>query len=162
MKFKQRTDWSSVFWLISELMEFKPRTDWSSFQESGGGQILHHPSVQFNLYQGEVLQYKPGTRDWVDSTQSLVQINLYQSQIHPDTAMVAGTWLVLEDLSLVQFELYPWLLKPHFSPYVETVISGSTLLKKNQIDDLIFFLIFFQEFKICTPPRAAPAQKPCI
>ena len=41
-----------------------------------------------------------------DSTQSLVQINLYQSQIHPDTAMVAGTWLVLEDLSLVQFELY--------------------------------------------------------
>ena len=37
--------------------------------------------------------------DWVDSTQSLLQINLYQSQIHPGTAMVAGTWLVLEDLS---------------------------------------------------------------
>ena len=40
------------------------------FQESGGGQILHPPSVQFKLYQGEVLQYKPSTRDWVDSTQS--------------------------------------------------------------------------------------------
>ena len=33
---------------------------------------------------------------------ALVQINLYQSQIHPDTALVAGTWLVLEDLSLVK------------------------------------------------------------
>ena len=42
-----------------------------------------------------------GVSDWVDSTQSLVQINLYQSQIHPDAAMVAGTWLVLEDLSSV-------------------------------------------------------------
>ena len=47
-----------------------------------------------------------------DSTQSLVQINLYQSQIHPDTAMVAGTWLVLEDLSSVQFELYRGGLTP--------------------------------------------------
>ena len=38
------------------------------FQESGGGQILHPPSVPFKLYQGEVLQYKPGTRDWVESS----------------------------------------------------------------------------------------------
>ena len=33
-------------------------------------QILHPPSVQFKLYQGEVFQYKPGTRDWVESTQT--------------------------------------------------------------------------------------------
>ena len=42
-------------------------------------------------------------------------------------AMVTGTWLVLEDLSLVQFELYqgtgwnppsPWILKPQLSPCV--------------------------------------------
>ena len=36
---------------------------------SGGVKILHPPSVQFNLYQGEVLPYNPGTRDWVESTQ---------------------------------------------------------------------------------------------
>ena len=28
------------------------------------------PLVQFKLYQGEVLPYNPGTRDWVESTQS--------------------------------------------------------------------------------------------
>ena len=38
------------------------------FRDSGG--ILHPPSVQLNLYQGEVLPYNPGTRDWVESTQS--------------------------------------------------------------------------------------------
>ena len=27
-------------------------------------------SVQFKLYQGEVFPYNPGTRDWVESTQS--------------------------------------------------------------------------------------------
>ena len=31
------------------------------------GKILPPPSVQFNLYQGEVLPYNPGTRDWVES-----------------------------------------------------------------------------------------------
>ena len=35
-------------------------------EESGGGRILHPPSVQFKLYQGEVLPYNPGTRDWVE------------------------------------------------------------------------------------------------
>ena len=40
------------------------------FGSQGGGQILHPPSVQFNLYQGEVLPYNPGTRDWVESTHS--------------------------------------------------------------------------------------------
>ena len=39
-------------------------------EESGGGRILHPPSVQFKLYQGEVFQYKTGTRDWVESTQT--------------------------------------------------------------------------------------------
>ena len=39
-------------------------------EDSGGVQILHPPSVQFKLYQGEVFQYKPGTRDWVESTQT--------------------------------------------------------------------------------------------
>ena len=29
----------------------------------GGGQILHLPSVQFNLYQGQVLPYNPGASD---------------------------------------------------------------------------------------------------
>ena len=40
------------------------------FRDSGGVQILHPPSVQFNLFQGEVLPYNPGTRDWVESSQS--------------------------------------------------------------------------------------------
>ena len=32
-------------------------------RDSGGVQILPPPSVQFKLYQGEVLQYKPGASD---------------------------------------------------------------------------------------------------
>ena len=39
-------------------------------QVSGTGWIPPSPFVQFKLYQGEVFQYKPGTRDWVESTQS--------------------------------------------------------------------------------------------
>ena len=40
------------------------------FRDSGGVQNLHPPLVQFKLYQGEVLPYNPGTRVWVESTQS--------------------------------------------------------------------------------------------
>ena len=32
-----------------------------------GGLVQFNPLVQFNLYQGEVLPYNPGTRDWVES-----------------------------------------------------------------------------------------------
>ena len=38
------------------------------FQESGGGGISPPPSVQFKLYQGEVLQYKPGASDHQNRT----------------------------------------------------------------------------------------------
>ena len=38
------------------------------FQDSGGVQILPPPSVQFKLYQGEVLQYKPGASDHQNRT----------------------------------------------------------------------------------------------
>ena len=48
-------------------------------QDSGGVQILPPPSVQFKLYQGEVLQYKPSTRDWVDSTKSEIRETAFQS-----------------------------------------------------------------------------------
>ena len=39
-----------------------------------------HPSVQFKLYQGEVLQYKPGASDHRCGRMdlALVQIDLYQ------------------------------------------------------------------------------------
>ena len=40
------------------------------FQDPGTGWIPPSPLVQFKLYQGEVLPYNPGTRDWVESTQS--------------------------------------------------------------------------------------------
>ena len=46
----------------------------------GGGQILHHPSIQFKLYQGEVLPYNPGTRVWVESTQSETPEGPFQSE----------------------------------------------------------------------------------
>ena len=40
------------------------------FQDPGTGWIPPSPLVQFKLYQGEVPPYNPGTRDWVESTQS--------------------------------------------------------------------------------------------
>ena len=49
-------------------------------EESGGGRILHPPSVQFKLYQGEVLPYNPGTRVWVESTQSETPEGPFQSE----------------------------------------------------------------------------------
>ena len=54
-----------------------------------GGALTPHPppSVQFKLYQGEVLQYKPGASDHrcVRMDLALVQIDLYQGLggIHP-------------------------------------------------------------------------------
>ena len=38
------------------------------FQESGGGGFSPPPSVQFKLYQGEVLQYNPGASDHQNRT----------------------------------------------------------------------------------------------
>ena len=64
------------------------------FQESGGGQILHPPSVQFKLYQGEVLQYKPSTRDWVDSTQSETRETAFQSVRGTHNIMIKGAAVV--------------------------------------------------------------------
>ena len=55
--------------ILSLTRPYHARTE-LGFRDSGGGQILHPPSVQFNLYQGEVLPYNPGTRDWVESTHS--------------------------------------------------------------------------------------------
>ena len=46
-------------------------------------QILHPPSVQFKLYQGEVFQYKPGTRDWVESTQTETPESALRSERGP-------------------------------------------------------------------------------
>ena len=63
-------------------------------EDSGGVQILHPPSVQFKLYQGEVLRRglyqelggihpvptKVCTRDWVQSTQSEIPESALQSE----------------------------------------------------------------------------------
>ena len=57
-----------------------PRTDCKDpFEDSGGGEIPP-PKVQFKLYQGEVLQYKPGASDHRCGRMdlALVQIDLYQ------------------------------------------------------------------------------------
>ena len=54
------------------------------FQDPGTGWIPPSPLVQFKLYQGEVLQYKPGTRDWVESTQSETPEGTLQSVRGPE------------------------------------------------------------------------------
>ena len=50
-------------------MSYHARTE-LGFQDPGTGWIPPSPLVQFKLYQGEVLPYNPGTRDWVESTMS--------------------------------------------------------------------------------------------
>ena len=66
-------------------LENKPETNFEPFPKHTTQKLANHaravrrlqvsgtgwiPFVQFKLYQGDVFQYKPGTRDWVESTQS--------------------------------------------------------------------------------------------
>ena len=68
-----------------------------------------------------------------------------------------GTWIVREDLSLVQFELYqgtgwnppsPWILKHQLSPCVENIWRETLFLCLVQIESEANRLI-----SICTKPR---------
>ena len=75
----QKKIWLGIFFVLRinpsnkpssfSLQRIHARTE-LGFQDPGTGWIPPSPLVQFKLYQGEVLPYNPGTRDWVESTQS--------------------------------------------------------------------------------------------